>query len=530
MASLLADQPKFIEVTAQSGLTFTHQNGMQGQYWLPEIMGSGIGVLDFDGDGLLDLWLVQGGVLGKSESSPERFDSLYKNLSSDGRIRFKRLDNSNHPSRTSYGMGVATGDIDNDGDLDVFLANLGSNRLMVSGNNGIFTESSAFSSVAGESWSVAGSFADFNGDGWIDLYVVNYVDFDFDKHKPCFGISPFPDYCAPSVYPPATDQLLMNQGDGTFRDATSDLGIGVYQGRGLGAITSDFNQDMYLDIYVANDPKENFLWQFDPNTQKFINVALTVGASVNGNGKSEASMGLAVGDPDEDCDLDLFMTNLTGETNTYLRNSGEGVFLDTTNLVGLGSSSFPYTGFGTSWTDIELDGDLDLLVVNGAVTSIEEQRKKGESLPLRQRNQLWINDGSSVFTEFRGEDIVEQREVSRGLVLADFDNDGDQDVVFSNNNSSVRLYENNSDIQDNWVGVEVRRDKSLSMHAIVRRQSRNCDIQVVRTDGSYASSVDPRLVFGLGDDTSPQHFNVLWRDGSESTHGPLEINQYHRID
>ena len=517
------------DVTSPAGVDFQHQSGAHGDFWLPEIMGSGVGVLDFDSDGLLDLWLIQGGPLLNRTNLNLPRDVLYRNVSQPGEMKFEPVKESLLPELTQYGMGIATADVDRDGDFDVFLANYGRNQLLINEGNGHFTESSEFNTVAGDTWSITGSFGDFNQDGWLDLYVVNYVHFDHGEHEPCLGFSPQPDYCAPTAYEAVGDQLLLNEGGGQFVDVTVEFGINAQRGRGLGAVSADFNGDGRLDIYVANDPKENFLW-IQRSSGTMVNQALEYGVAVNGNGKSEASMGVLVADPDHDCDQDLFMTNLTGETNTLFQNTGTSLYLDATNTSGLGSPSFAFTGFGTGWIDFDNDSDLDLFVVNGAVSRIGLQSADGFVSGYVQRNQLWINQGAMQYHELEEIAIFKHADVSRGAAFADLDNDGDIDIIESNNNGPARIYQNNNLNQNHWIGLNLLSEGTSPIHAVVKRVVEACHMQVVRTDGSYASANDPRLLFGLGKETADQYFQVAWPTGETVQYGPLKIDQYHDIE
>lgn len=506
-------------------MDFVHENGEHGLLWLAEILGPGVGVLDVDGDGFLDIWAVQGGpLLNRHESLPS--DQVFKNISSDDGLQFRSITVEANVEATGYGMGIATGDVDRDGDVDVFLANFGANELWINRGDASFSEMQKESGLAGEEWSVAGSFVDVDGDQALDLYVVNYVGFTTATHKECLGISLKPDYCAPTAYRPSPDKLYLNNEGGKFQDKSKSLNIQSRVGGGLGVISADFDDDGLIDLYVANDPTANFLWR-NLGSDGFRDIALITGAAVNGDGKSEASMGVDVRDFDQDCDMDLFMTNLTSETNTLFRNSGKGWFLDATNRAKLGASSYPYTGFGTGWIDVDLDGDLDLLVANGAVSLNANESRSKEELPLGQRNQLWLNDGQGQFVEVLDDEFVLDIEVSRGVAFADLDNDGDIDVLVANNGGPLRVFENVKADGNNWIGLTVKDRDSYAIHAKLSIVGEPCVSRIVRTDGSYASANDPRVVFGLGKTVEEPKISVTWPDGEAQTFGPLAINQYH---
>ncbi|MCY4094165.1 MAG: CRTAC1 family protein [Gammaproteobacteria bacterium] len=518
----------FREVTESSDLDFVHENGEYGLLWLAEILGSGVGVLDVDDDGLLDIWAVQGGpLLNRHGSLPG--DQIFKNISSDDGLRFQRITDQTGVHATGYGMGIVTGDVDRDGDIDVFLANFGENELWLNRGDGTFEEVGKTRGISGDEWSVSGSFIDVNGDGTLDLYVANYVQFTTSTHKECLGISLRPDYCAPTAYEPTPDQLYLGVNNGRFKDESKGANIDSSAGGGLGVISVDFDNDGLFDLYVANDPTPNFLWH-NLGSGKFENVAMVTGAAVNGDGKSEASMGVDARDFDEDCDVDLFMTNLTSETNTLFRNSGSGWFVDGTNQAKLGASSYPYTGFGTGWVDFDLDGDLDIFTANGAVSLLANESRSASESDLRQRNQLWLNDGRGQFEEIMDDEIVAQTETSRGVAFADLDNDGDADVVIANNNGPLRVFENMSASKHNWIGLKVKDKRSIAYHAKIQVVGMPCVSRVVRTDGSYASANDPRIVFGLGRISTKPRIRVTWSDGESRVFGPLSINRYHVLN
>ena len=511
-------QPRFTDVTNTAGIDFKHVNGMQGERWLAEIIGSGVGVFDFDNDGRLDLWLVQGGPLAdRSGGLPG--DQLLRNVSGAEGIEFVDVTASAGVVATGYGMGIATGDVDNDGDLDVFLANYGRNQLFMNLGNGRFAEREWF---AVENWSVSASFVDYDGDGWIDLYVANYVDFTLTNHKVCHDLAGRATYCTPEVYAATSDRLYRNRGDGQFDDVTGTSGIGERRGNGLGVVAEDFDNDHRPDFYVANDAVENLLW-LNQGDGKFVEQALLHGVAVNGDGKAEASMGIAAQDFDRDCDVDLFMTHLAAETNTLYVNDGEGWFTDRSNSVGLAASSAPFTGFGTAWFDVDSDGDLDVFSANGAVTALAQQVDEAVELPLRQVNQLWLNEGGT-YNEVVG--VFPRADVSRGAAFGDLDNDGDIDVVVANNSSTARVFRNDT-AQGHWLGVEVRDDQTIGTRVALTKTP--CTAARVASDGSYASANDMRIVFGLGRNADPQMVEVKWLDGSVDVFGPLQADRYHVV-
>ncbi|MGH9371456.1 MAG: FG-GAP repeat domain-containing protein, partial [Vicinamibacterales bacterium] len=400
--------PLFRERAADLGLTFEHVNGAAGRYHLPEIMGAGGALFDYDGDGDLDVLLLQGRPLepAGTQSSPEPRPRLFRNdlaaSQGAGSLRFTEADGDAGFAAGDYGMGAAVGDYDNDGDPDVYLTNFGPNRLYRNDGAGRFTD---VTRVAGAGlddprWSTSASFSDYDADGDLDLFVANYVDFTLGGSKVCYDPTGARDYCGPLQFRPVPDRLFRNDGHGTFTDVTETAGITRAYGSGLGVASADFNGDGRLDFYVANDGMPNQLW-LNRGDGTFEDGALLAGVAFNMEGQPEGSMGIAAGDPDEDGDLDLFVSNITGETHAFYENLGGGRFEDRRLTAGLSTPTRPYTGFGTDWFDYDNDGWLDLFVANGAVNIVEAQR--GEKLPFRMRNQLFRNPGSGRFADASAE-------------------------------------------------------------------------------------------------------------------------------
>ena len=511
--------------TESSGVAFRHHNGALGNLWLPEIMGSGVAVLDINGDEKLDLWFVQSGPL---HGDQQICDAIYKNTTTEtSGLQFVDVSQELGICASGYGMGIATGDIDNDGDTDVFLANFGTNQLWINTGDGYFVERSTQSGITNDHWSVSATFTDINNDNLLDLYIANYVDFSISAHKNCKDDFGSPSYCSPVVYNATKDTLYINQGNNKFLDATEHYDISSTKAPGLGVIARDFDHDGDQDVLVANDMADNLLWINDGNG-KFSNEALFAGIAVNADANVEAGMGLIAEDVDFDCDVDVFMTHLDAQTNTLYINDGLAYFSDRTNHWGLGPSSLSYTGFGTGWIDLDNDTDLDLITVNGAVTTIIGKSRQNDNQPYNQRNQIWVNQGRR-FQEFQPE-YFSIEEVSRGAAFGDLDNDGDIDLVITNNNGKARVYENISQPME-WIGIIPSRSKGPVDSTQVRLvdSSPNCRKKTFHSDGSYASSSDPRIVFGLGKDNQKQTIEIHWPDGSISEHPGLPTNQYHYI-
>ena len=361
----------FTDRAAAWGLRFTYSTRQTGELYFPEIMGGGAALFDFDNDGDLDVFVVQGHPfkIGSPDPGPPGWGRLFRNdlITPQGRNplpSFVDVTAESGIRATGYGMGVATGDFDNDGRVDLYLAkygHFGANQLWRNNGDGTFTDVTVAagmgSSPRWSSWSSGATFVDLDRDGWLDLYVLYYVDYSVADDVRCYAPSSRRDYCGPSTFKPVPDHLLRNRRNGTFEDVSVPSGIGLKAGPGLGAVADDFDGDGWPDLFVANDGAANFLWINQKNFT-FREDGLLAGVALNASGKPEAGMGVAVGDIDGDGRDDLLITHLTGETNTFYLNLGGGLFEDATARSGLGAPSLPFTGFGTGWLDVDDDGQI----------------------------------------------------------------------------------------------------------------------------------------------------------------------------
>jgi len=526
--------PIFVDISEASGLDFVHFNGMSGEYYFPEMMGQGCAFLDYDNDGDLDVYLVQGSMLGPGKTLADALfpprDSnprhrLYRNdltIGSEGSrtVRFVDVTDQSQINISDYGMGVATGDFNNDGWVDIFVTNLESTRMLYNNGDGTFTDVTEKSGTSGRLWATSASAFDYDRDGWLDLYVANYLDFDLVRNRKCYAPNSRRDYCGPSSFTPQSHRLFHNKGDGTFEDVTTKVLADYKAYAGLGAVAIDADGDGWPDIYVANDGYPNQLW-LNREGKMFREDALFAGVALDRDGRPQGSMGIAVGDFDADGDEDLFVTNIMGETNTLYANDGQGLFEDRTIATGLAAATVPYTSFGTGWIDYDNDGWLDLFMVNGAVLIIEELARAGDPYPLRQPKQLLRNENGKRFVDITadaGKDLLGP-EVSRGLAFGDVDSDGDTDLLVANNNGHVRLYENKVGQQKKWLGLRLvdsqgKRDM-IGALAGLKRAGMPTLWRRVRTDGSYCSANDPRLLFGLGDSETVDSIEIYWPDGTK---------------
>jgi hypothetical protein len=509
------DSAVFEEVAARVGLTFVYRNGADGHYYMPEVMGAGAALFDYDGDGDLDVYLLQGQSLDPAtRRDPTRTHQLFRNeLAETKSLRFTEVTGGSGLGGTSYAMGVATGDYDNDGDPDLYVTAFGANALYRNNGDGTFSDVTAAAGVDEDRWSTAATFVDYDRDGDLDLFVVNYLDFSTAANKQCFDPGGSRDYCGPRSFRPAPDRLFRNDGGGRFTDVTEAAGISKADGAGLGIATGDYNADGWPDLYVANDATPNQLW-VNRKDGTFVDDGPLAGVALNAGGRPEGSMGIASGDYDRDGDEDLFVTNIIGETFALYTNDGHGGFDDTRVKAGLARPTAGFTGFGTDWIDYDNDGWLDVFVANGAVNIVEGLR--GEPVPYRMRNLLFRNLGTGEFAETSRQagPAFGRAEVSRAAAFGDIDNDGDTDVLVTTNTGPVRLWLNQVGTHDSWLQVRLdngpRNRMGLGALVHVERAGTAPLVRRVHTDGSYLSAQDPTLQFGLAEWRQPVIVRVDW--------------------
>ena len=532
----------FTDRATESGLDFVHFNGMTGKFYQPEIMAPGAGLVDIDNDGDLDVYLAQGQRLGTGTPlmppPPGPLgDRLYRNdlqVAADGTrtLHFTDITAPSGIRPRGYGMGVAAGDIDNDGFVDLYLTGFGRNQMFRNNGNGTFSEVTKASGTDDpDGWGVSASFFDYDRDGLLDLFVGNYLNYTLATHTPCFGPSGAPDYCRPEVYGGQPNRLYHNSGNGHFTDVTIPSGVAQAFGPALGAVAADFNRDGWPDLFVTNDEQENELWMNQKNGT-FANTALLAGAALGASGERKANMGVDAGDFDADGDDDLFVTELISQGSSLWVNDGTGTFEEQSARLGIRGPSLPYTGFGTAWLDVDNDGWLDLLAVNGDVNqNVTTLARPGDPFPLGQRRQLFRNTGGRFEdVSSRAGSMFAQPEVGRGAAFGDIDNDGDTDVLVANGAGPVRLLVNNLGARNHWLGLRLvsssaTRD-AVGARVEVRRSSGPALVRRAHADGSYASANDPRVLAGLGTSTEAPRVRVTWPDGSSEEWSSVAIDRY----
>jgi len=447
-------QPRFTDVTQSSGLDFKHENGLTGKCRYLEIMGAGVGVFDYDGDGDLDLYFVNGNKLAEPPS-PAITNRLYRN---EGGWKFTDVTARAGTGDAGYGQGCCAGDYDNDGDLDLYVSNYGPNVLYRNSGDGTFTDVTARAGVGDPGWGQTCSFLDYDRDGWLDLYVQNYLTYTSGSEGEAFlfvGGRKVIDYPTPLSYKGSASRLFRNQRDGTFEDVTEAAGLLRPDGKGMGLACTDLDDDGLTDIFVANDTAENYLF-WGRSDGRFQEAGLEAGVAFDGAGSPEASMGVDVGDFDNDNRLDLIVPCLRMQVHTLYRGLGRH-FEDVSTQAGLGSATSPWTGFNANFLDYDLDGDLDLFFTHGGVR-LNESAAPESSYNERygMPDMLLSNDGRGRYTDVSAHagPYFRERLIGRGSAAADLDGDGDQDLVVCNLADRAVLLRNDT-AGGHWVAFDL---------------------------------------------------------------------------
>ena len=522
----------FSDVTRASGIDHENVCGAEigAKGWLSESLGSGAAWLDYDGDGNLDVYLVNGSTYKRNPGTGEP-NRLYRG---DGDGHFEVVDHAGVNDR-GWGYGATVGDIDNDGDPDIYVTNFGPNVLYRNNGDGTFSDVTAPAGVGNELLSTSAAFFDMEGDGDLDIYVANYMDSDPERvprrgsdaaksvHCHYKGI---PVYCGPLNQVPLQDVLYRNNGDGTFEDATRDAGVWLSTPRfSLGVVSADYDNDGDSDLYVANDSVQNSLWQND-GKGNFTDVGLRTLSALNTDGQAQAGMGTDFGDYNGDGWLDLVVTNFAHDLNTVYRNSGGRFFIDDSTTAGLGVTRLALS-WGTGFHDFDHDGDLDLFIANGHVYPQVDDWDLGTG--FRQRNHLFLNDNGR-FTESSkdaGSGLAPELSF-RGAAFADYDNDGDMDLLLTSLSEKVLLVRNDHSggghyLQVRLLGTSSNRD-AIGARVTVTGGERKF-VRQRKGGGSFLSGSDPRLHFGLGDAAVARTIEIVWPGGTREVLENVKVDR-----
>ncbi|MDE2928518.1 MAG: CRTAC1 family protein [Acidobacteriota bacterium] len=520
---------QFTDITAEAGIRFRHFNGAAGHFYFPEIAGPGAAFLDYDRDGDQDIFLVNGSSLPAPNPATDPNSQLYRN---DGSGTFTEVTpRSMIDLRGFFGMGAAAGDYDNDGDPDLYVTGYLRSVLLVNNGDGTFRDGTDAAGVRNPGhWATSAGFFDFDRDGLLDLFVCNYVRFDTAVNPPCSG-GGFRSYCHPSAFEGDPNVLYRNNGDGTFSDVSGESGVAGVRGKSLGVAFADYDRDGWIDVFVANDTVADFLFHNQGNGT-FREVGFLAGVAYNEDGHARAGMGVDFGDYDGDGRLDLIVTNFTSEGNALFRNAGDGSFAEVTRHTGIRKNSFLKVGFGVRFFDYDNDADLDVMAVNGHVIPRIAEYRDDTSFP---QEKLLYDNREGKFRERSREsgDCFSVRDVGRGAAFADIDNDGDVDVLVTNNAGGAQLLRNDGGNRNNWlllklVGAKSNRD-GIGARLTARIGGRVVVTQVQRA-ASYLSSQDRRVHLGLGASPIVDRLRIEWPSGRSQTMRALPANRILTIE
>jgi len=516
-------QPRawFANEAEERGFTFVYESGFNGIPQYPEIFGGGAALLDVEGDGDLDMYVVQGG----SIHDPAQTTFSNQLFINDGTGHFTNATNGSGAADSGYGIGAATGDYDNDGDLDIYVTNVGRNTLLRNNGDGTFSDVTSESGTGDTSWGSSAAFFDMDKDGDLDLYVANYIEWNEGIERECKSQSGILDYCHPDAYnAPAMDVLYRNNGDGTFTDVSEEAGIHSVWGNGLGVTVGDVNDDSFLDVFVANDEMNNQLWM-NQGDGTFVDDAIVSGVAVDMNGEPKAGMGTDFADVDNDGHLDLLVVNLVGQSDSMFMNHG-GWFEDGTPGSGLSAISRPYTRFGTGFRDLNNDGVLDIYMANGRV--LISQTSETDDY-YAEENILIQGVGEGKFKEVTPKGGVSKPLIhtSRGVAYGDVNNDGGVDIVVINRDGQVYLLMNQNVGKGNFVKLQLlNRNGAPAQNATVRfTLGGKAQRREVRTSGGYVSAHDPTLHIGLGKEQAISGVEITWSDGSKQKIPDVSANE-----
>jgi len=512
------------DVTKESGITFVHTDGGSGEYYIVEAVSAGLALFDYDGDGDIDIYFLNGAPLRGTVVDSKPGNALYRN---DGGLRFTDVTNEAGLGDTGYGLGVSVADYDGDGDPDVYLNNYGPNRLYENNSDGTFSDVTIKAGLEnGHKVGAGVAFLDIEGDGDLDLYVANYVGFTYDTHL-VTSRRGFPEYTSPLMFEPEADTIYRNNGDGTFTDVGVASGVAAHAGTGMGLVCADHDADGDTDVFVLNDVAGNCLFEND-GSGKFEEVAVLVGLAYDYAGEALGSMGVDCGDYDNDGSLDFFMTSYQNQMPILYKNLGDGFYEDVTFRTGAGAGSLPYVNWGTGLVDFDNDGDRDIFLACGHLQ--DKIDLYDGTTAYRNRNILLMNDGKGNYVDVSnssGDGMLPEFS-SRGAGFDDLDNDGDIDVVILNSREAPTILENESTSDNHWiqiqlVGVRSNRDGVGAQVRIIAGDLSQVD--EVHSGRGYQSHYGTRLHFGLSDQSRVDRIEVRWLGGDITVLGNVPVDQ-----
>ena len=525
-AAASAPALQFSDITKESGIAFTHASSATSSKYLIETMGGGVALVDYDNDGRLDVFFTNGARLADPMppgAAPDKSDAafwnrLYRQTESGAFVDVTERAGLTGRSQNLYGMGVAVGDYDDDGFDDLYVTNYGGNTLYRNNGDGTFADVTAKAGVAAGGWSASAGFVDYDNDGALDLFVTRYVEWTFQNNGYCGEKKPgHRAYCHPDNYAGVSNVLFRNNGNGTFTDVSAAAGIAVAVGKGLGVAFADFDDDGFVDVYVANDSVQSFLFHNEKG-QRFAEIGMMTGVGFNEDGRTFAGMGVDFADYDNDGRPDVFVTDLSNERYRLFRHNGDGTFRDVTNASGIGGATLPYSGWSTRFVDLDNDGWKDIFAAQGHVMDTIE--KTAPNLSYRQPPLLLRNQAGR-FSRVAPGPAFDQVRAGRGAAFGDLDNDGDIDIVMSSVGEPAVVLRNDTGNRRRWLGIE-------TVGTTSNRNGIGTKVKVVSASGlsqhfevntavGYLSASDPRLFVGLNEDETAKLVEIRWPSGAVQT-------------